>query len=115
MHELSLAYGLVEQIQQVAEREHASRVVSVAVVIGLYSGVEAQAFEFAFPFAAEDTIAAGADLLIEKRPVTVLCRLCEAETHPEPTRLICQKCGSNNIELKGGREFLIRTIELDVP
>ncbi|VGO19455.1 hydrogenase maturation nickel metallochaperone HypA [Pontiella sulfatireligans] len=115
MHELSLAQGLVEQLEKAAVAENALRVERIIVVIGKYSGVERDAFEFAFPFAAEGTLSERAKLEIEELPVQVECRQCAALSNPEPTLLLCGQCGSNDVELKGGREFLIRSVELEVP
>ncbi|WP_372846307.1 hydrogenase maturation nickel metallochaperone HypA [Pontiella sp.] len=115
MHELSLAQGLVEQLEATAAKENATRVVGLQVVIGSYCGVERDAFEFAFPFAAEGTVCEGAELRIEELPVSVRCRRCNAISHPAPILLVCGACGANDVELTGGREFLIRSVELEVP
>jgi len=115
MHELSLAQELIEQLQRVAAQEHAIRIVRVTVEIGPYSGVEADAFEFAFGLAAGDTLAEGAELIMDKRPVTVSCLRCGGLTQPEPDCLVCKTCGSSEVRIEGGREFLIREIELETP
>jgi hydrogenase nickel incorporation protein HypA/HybF len=115
MHELSLAQGLVEQALQVAETEGATRVERIVVEIGQHSGVERDALEFAFPFAAEHTLAEGATLDILELPVTVECRQCKSQSHPQALCLLCEQCGSTDVTLKGGREFLIRSIELEIP
>ena len=115
MHELSLAQGLVEQLVSTAAAENALRVERIVVVIGKYSGVERDAFEFAFPFAAEGTVVQGATLEIEELPVEVACRHCKLLSHPDPILLHCLECGSGDVELKGGREFLIKSVELEVP
>lgn len=115
MHELSLAEDLIEQLTQAAASEQALRVKRVTVTIGKYSGVEPDAFEFAFPFAAEGTVVEGAELVIQELPITVECRICHATSHPEPTQLACSKCHSDDVELKGGREFLIQSAELEIP
>ncbi|MCF7818339.1 MAG: hydrogenase maturation nickel metallochaperone HypA [Kiritimatiellales bacterium] len=115
MHELSLAQELVEHIARVAKSENALRVERVVVVIGRYSGVEREAFEFAFPFAAEGTIAEGAELLIEERPATVWCRNCNSSSHVASTHLTCGNCGSTEVALTDGREFMIQSIQLEVP
>jgi hydrogenase nickel incorporation protein HypA/HybF len=115
MHELSLAQGLVEQLEETAKRESAIRVVGLLVVIGKYSGVERDAFEFAFPFAAEGTLCEGAEMRIEELPVAVQCRRCNATSNPDPLLLVCAACGANDVELTGGREFLIRSVELEIP
>ncbi len=65
MHELSLCVSLVEQIEAVATREQATCVTRVELVVGDRSGVEPEALEFAFPMAAEGTVAQGAELVIE--------------------------------------------------
>jgi len=114
MHELSLAENLVDQLVQTAA-ENALRVTRIVVIIGTYSGVERDAFEFAFPFAAEGTTVEGAELIIETSSLCVECRACQAISHPKPTLLICTACGSNDVELTGGREFLIRSAELEIP
>ncbi|VGO12696.1 Hydrogenase/urease nickel incorporation protein HypA [Pontiella desulfatans] len=115
MHELSLAQGLVEQLEQAASMQNALRIDRIVLVIGKYSGVERDAFEFAFPFAAEGTLAENAVLEIEELPVEVECCQCKAVSHPEPTFLLCRACGSNEVKLMGGREFLVRSIELEIP
>ena len=115
MHELSLAQGLVDQVKETALNENATRVVRIVVLIGQYSGVERDAFEFAFPFAAEDTLLHGAELIIREYAAEVTCRGCEGISHPEITNLICTHCGSHDVEVTGGREFYIESVDLDVP
>ncbi|MCF7847412.1 MAG: hydrogenase maturation nickel metallochaperone HypA [Kiritimatiellales bacterium] len=114
MHELSLAQGLVEQVQQAAAAEGALRVVSISLELGQYSGVEREAFEFAFPLAAEGTCLAGAELVIREIPVSVLCNTCHRESNPVIPLLICTHCESTDVKLIGGREFLVKSVELEI-
>ncbi len=106
---------MVEQIVKAAEQENAARVLRIVVVIGAYSGVESEAFEFAFPFASENTLAEGAELILEHVPAHALCNRCGSEFSPRPPQMACEKCGSDQITLQGGREFLIRTVDLEIP
>ena len=115
MHELSLARGLVERLEKIAKAENARHVQRVLVLIGAYSGVERAAFEFAFPFAAEGSLCEGAALEIEETPVRVACADCGADTNPEPTFIQCARCGSANVAIQGGREFMIKTADLEIP
>lgn len=105
---------MVEQIEVIAKAEIARRIESVTVLIGAYSGVEPDAFEFAFPFAAENTLAEKAELIIQTVPVRIECSKCRAISEPEPTWLVCGKCGSTDIALIGGREFMIQSVELEI-
>lgn len=115
MHELSLAQDLVEHVARVAKSENATRVERIVVLIGRYSGVERDAFEFAFPFASEDTLAEGAELVIEECLATVRCGSCSSTSQPPTTHLICGHCGSTEVVLTNGREFMIQSIQLEVP
>lgn len=66
MHELSLALDLVEQAIAVAVKESAAKIVRIKIKIGDISGVDKEAFRFAFPEAARGTILDGAILEIEE-------------------------------------------------
>ena len=65
MHELSLALELVDRASEIAKRETAKKVLQINVRIGPESGVDTEAFKFAFPEAAKNTILENADLIIE--------------------------------------------------
>ena len=106
---------MVEQVVQAASREQAIQVNRIVVAVGSYSGVERSALEFAFPFAAENTMAEGAELEIEEVTGTAVCSECHAEFIPDERPLVCQKCGSTRIHVEGGREFAIRAVDLEIP
>lgn len=114
MHELSLAQALVDQVEQLRLRESAVAVLSVTVNIGALSGVEREAFEFAFPLAVEGTKLAGAALVVEETPVEVACEACGARTRPGPDLacLGCARCGSGRVRITAGRDFLIQEVRL---
>jgi hydrogenase nickel incorporation protein HypA/HybF len=112
MHELSLAMDLVEQLCEVFEKEKASEVVEINVVIGAMSGVERVPFEFAFPQAAENTPLEGVVLNIETVPLVIQCSECGRETETEELVMICPVCNSLSVEIVKGREFLIKSMEV---
>ncbi len=112
MHELSLAVDLVEQLCEVLEREKATRVMEINVVIGAMSGVERVPFEFAFPQAAMDTPLEGAELNIEMVPLVLKCSECNRETETEDLVMICPVCGSLSVEIVQGKEFMIKSMEV---
>ena len=112
MHELSIAQAIVEQAAQVAAREGAQRIVSIAVVVGALSGVDADALSFAFPLAAEGTAAHGATLTIEPVPVRLRCKACGGEAEAEFPFGACQACGAAETEVVAGRELNIKSVEV---
>lgn len=113
MHELSLATALIGELEGILRREGARRVCSVTVEIGALSGVEADPMAFVFPMAAEGTCADGAKLLIEERALELHCRACEQDSVPEEPFPICLDCGSTDVEVLAGRDFMIRRVEVE--
>jgi len=113
MHELSIAVALVAQVQEVAARENATRVLRVVVVAGRLSGVEPDALHFAWPLAAEDTIAAHAELVVEALPLTLSCRACGVSAEADEPFPICEACGSVDVDVGAARDLRLRSIDLE--
>jgi hydrogenase nickel incorporation protein HypA/HybF len=112
MHELSLATALVGQLERLCEAQGPARVVSVRLRLGALSGVDREAFVFAFPLAAEGTCAAGAKLVFEELPAEVTCEACGARSAVAGVALRCGACGSDRVQLVAGREFETVSAEL---
>jgi len=113
MHELSLATSLIEQIAVIMGNEGAGKLHSITLSIGKFSGVEKEPFEFAFPLAAEGTPAENARLIIEVTEMKVKCKDCHKETLHDIPLVKCGKCGSLNVEIISGKEFKIRSMEVE--
>ena len=73
MHELSIAYSLVEIADEAARKAGAASVRTVHLRLGAMAGVVEDALRFSFPIAAGDTLVAGAELAIEPVAVQVFC------------------------------------------
>ena len=113
MHELGLTKELVDLVVAKAGEAGAAKVVSIRLAIGALSGVEADAVSFCFEVVSKDTIAEGARLEIDRVPLTLACRTCRAKTAVEDVFTVCGKCGSTNVEVVAGREFTIKSMEVD--
>jgi len=113
MHELSIAVALVRQVEEVAAQEGATRVTRITVVVGKLSGVEPEALRFAYPLAAEGTVAEGAELVVEALPLTLRCRTCGVSAEADEPFPICGACGSVDVEIGDARELRIRTIDIE--
>ena len=112
MHELSICLSMLQQVEEIAKTHNASRVTRICIQVGALSGVNPDLLAHAYPFARADTVAAAAELIIEKIPVRVICTVCGAETETAPNCLVCGSCGDWRTKLKTGDELLLRTIEL---
>ena len=115
MHELSIAQALISEVSAVALENKALSVRSVKIRIGALSGVERGALEMAFPFAAEGTICEGSVLQIEDVPSEMECRACGKTSEPVDFAFVCSECGSNDVEVKAGREMMIESVNLELP
>ena len=111
MHELSIASEMIEILIGHLKDYPGSRVESVLVALGEYSGVDPDSLRLVFPFASEGTPVEGAELKINTIAVSVLCLDC-GETASEIAIPLCHQCGSRNLEFASGRELEI--ISFDV-
>jgi hydrogenase nickel incorporation protein HypA/HybF len=112
MHEMSLAEGILELIEDAARREGFGRVRTVFLEIGRLSTVEPEAMAFCFDAVTRDSIAAGARLEIIAVPGTGFCLDCGRETGLEAVYDPCEHCGAAPVRVTGGTEMRVR--ELDV-
>jgi hydrogenase nickel incorporation protein HypA/HybF len=113
MHELSLAESTVDRITEIMRAEKAETLLSVDIEIGAMSGVEPDAFEFAIPVVAEGTVLEKADIRIKSVPVKILCNTCGQKSCPGVPFLECAECGSPDVDIIEGRDFMITSMEVE--
>lgn len=110
MHELSLC----NTIQQVVLRAAEERKVSVVhLQVGQLRQVVPDTLRYCWGLVTADGPLAGSQLAVESVPVRGRCRGCTAETVVRDVLvLVCGECGSPDLELLSGEEFLITTLDL---
>ncbi len=109
MHELSIA----EAVVRIASAHAAGRpVAKVEVKVGHLRQVVPSALEFSFELVARGTPVEGADIEIVEVPAAGRCRGCGRESEQEGFPLHCGSCGSLDIEVTGGEELLVDSLEL---
>lgn len=112
MHEMSLAEGVVQIIEDAARAQNFSRVKTVWLEIGQLAGVEAEAMRFCFDVVTRDGIAHEAKLEIIATPGQAWCLHCAETVHVQALYDACPKCGSHQVQVTGGNEMRVK--ELDV-
>ena len=106
MHELSIAYSLVETATTAARANNISRVATVQLKLGQLSGVCKESLLFAFDLAAAGSPLAGATLTIEEVPVQVICPTCsEARIVADVQYLCCPVCDTPAGQIIQGKEI----------
>ena len=114
MHELSIVEALIEQVEREVRRvEQQGRVVELYLSVGRLSGVNPDSIRFAVELLAPGTVIEGAELHITEPPAVCQCRECDAATDIEQLVTQCPACGSGQIQITGGRDLTLNSIELE--
>lgn len=114
MHELSLAYSLVEMAEDYLSKSEGAKITAITLSIGEHSGVVPSAMEFAFPEAIKDkNYWDGCELIIKEIPVKLFCSECGQEKYPQINMIICPSCHSGNIEILEGKDFFLQSMEVE--
>lgn len=113
MHEMSLAEGIVQLIEDAARRDGFGRVTAVFLEIGRLSSVEPESLAFCFEAVTKGTVADGARLEIEDVPGAGLCLECGAEVVVAALYDPCPRCGGYGVRVTGGTEMRVKELEVD--
>ncbi len=112
MHEMSLAEGVLQIIEDAAQVQHFSHVKTVWLEIGRLAGVEVEAMRFCFDAVTRDTIAHEAKLEIEQIPGQAWCMACARTVEVQTLYDVCPECGSHELRITGGNEMRVRELEV---
>jgi len=112
MHEQSIVSSLLSMALADAKKDNAKRIISIKLVVGELTGVEKDAVNFYFGFMAKDTIAEGASLYFRYTKPQLRCRDCDIIFPRNKLEFNCPKCNKKAIELVGGRELYIDSMEI---
>lgn len=111
MHEFSIAQALAEQLQQIADENHLSRVAVLNIRVGRLQSVVPDALLFALEVVLKDTLAEGATVNIEEVPCRIRCESCGGEFEVEEWSLYCPRCDNGHVRVISGKELLFDSLE----
>ena len=111
MHELGMCEGILDAALR---RAAGRRLRRVRVRVGTLHRVVDEAMTQSFELVAMGTDADGAVLDVVHVPVTVVClsAACGRRTSTDEPLPACPVCGGVDVELDGGHELLLESIEL---
>lgn len=113
MHEMSLAEGILQLVEEAAQREGFGRVMAVWLEIGELAGVEVEAMKFCFDVVVKGSLADGARLEIVATPGSGWCMRCAAEVPMHEALAACSRCGEFPLRVTGGTEMRVKEIEVE--
>lgn len=114
MHELSITQNILDVVLAAAQRAGAPRVTAINLVIGELTSVVDDSVQFYFDFLSRDTLAAGAQLRFKRQMAAAACLDCGCQFDVRvPLPALCPACASPRLQVTGGREFLVESIEVE--
>ncbi len=113
MHEMSLAEGILQLVEDTARRENARKVKTVVLEIGTLSSVEVEALRFCFDAVTRDSLAEGAALEIQSVDGAGWCLPCGETVPMNELYGACPRCGSYQVQPTAGTEMRVKEIEID--
>jgi len=113
MHEMSLAEGIVQLVEDAARADGCSRVKAVWLEIGQLAAVEKEALRFCFDAVTHCSVAEGARLEIIETPGQGWCMKCEGNVPVSALYEACPVCGSYQIQVTGGNEMRVKELEVE--
>ena len=113
MHEMSLAEGVLQIIEDAARSQGFVRVKTVILEIGQLAAVESEAIRFCFDAVTHGSIAEGARLEIIDVPGQGWCMKCAATVPVTEQYGVCPACGSHQVQPTGGTEMRVKELEVE--
>lgn len=113
MHEMSLAEGVLQIIEDSAQQQDFSRVKAVWLEIGQLSSVEPEAMRFCFDAVTRGSIADGARLEIVIVDGGGQCMSCGQTVRLQAVYDACPACGGYPVNPVSGTEMRIRELEVE--
>ncbi len=113
MHELSITQNVLNIVIEHAKRAKAQRVKVINLVVGDLTGFVDDSIQFYFDMLSPDTLAEGAQLVIQRIPARVRCRACGEEFILRDFNWACPKCFAIGGDVLCGREFMVESIEVE--
>jgi hydrogenase nickel incorporation protein HypA/HybF len=113
MHEMSLAEGVLQVIEDSAKSNGFTRVKTVWLEIGQLSGAEAEAMRFCFDAVARNTLLEGARLEIVEAEGQGWCLGCGKTVAIRQRYEPCPLCGGYQVEPTGGMEMRVKELEVE--
>lgn len=110
MHELGILMEVIRTVEKFAAENRIKRIEALVLQIGEISSVIPEYMEKVYPTAVEGSLLETADLKIEILPANGKCLDCGDVFHATATGGKCPVCGSRNMKIVSGRDFMIKEL-----
>lgn len=114
MHELPLTEEIVRLASDTAKTKN-GRVKTIELVLGLDSGYVGESVQMYFDVISAGTLCEGAKLVVTPVQPQLKCESCGQYFQRKPFSFECPHCGGNGVPTEIGKEFYIKSLELELP
>jgi len=113
MHEYSVVQALLNQCEEVAAQNDATKVTKVITKIGVMSGIETHLLQTAFDTFKEGTICAEAEFIQNVQKLKLECKECGNVFEVDEVRYFCVKCESLKVKVLDGEDMYLMSLEMN--
>ena len=115
MHEFSMCQTIVKIVLDELKKYGTEpiQLKSVKLCIGKYHQLVPENLTFAYEVLTKDSPAEGSVLDIEVFPILIQCKSCNWKGEIAPHLYRCEICSSGDVEVIGGKELFIESLEVD--
>ena len=114
MHELPVTKSILGIVLRHAEAQDVTRIVTIDLIIGALSDLEAEWIQSYFDHLSRGTPAEGAKLRVRRSPLTFFCEPCSREytsIREELETASCPRCGSREASIVSGTDYTVESME----
>jgi hydrogenase nickel insertion protein HypA len=113
MHEYSVVQALLNQCEEVAQQNEATKIIKVVCKIGVMSGIEVHLLKVAFDTFKEGTLCAEAEFVIYEQKLKLKCRECGESYEIDEIIYKCRHCGSLSMDTIDGEDMYLMSLEME--
>lgn len=114
MHELAVTAGILDVALEASRQNGGKKITVIDLVIGELSSIVDDSVQFYFDILSKSTLAEGAALRFRRIQATAQCGECGYQGEVKtPLTPFCPACGKVGLQVSGGREFYVESIEVN--
>ncbi len=110
MHELSIVMSIIEIANGEAIKANVSKIDEIELEMGLLSGIEMSAFDFAWQEAVKSSVLENAERIIVRPSGKAVCLECNTSFDIDSLYDQCPVCKSHFIDITQGKELRVKSL-----
>lgn len=113
MHELSIVMSIIDIANGEAVKANVSKIDEIELEMGVLSGIEMSAFDFAWQEAVKSTVLENAERIIVRPTGKAVCLECNTSFDMDRLFDPCPVCKSHFINITQGKELRVKSVTIE--